>query len=78
MELNNREQNCAECEYTRMYDFANRIYYCDHVDRSDDMGKLGVDNLPKTSIEWCPLREKVDSQDYGKTLKLNTAFTETV
>ena len=58
MELNNKEQNCAECEYTRMYDFANRIYYCDHVDRSDDMGKLGVDNLPKTSPEWCPLRDK--------------------
>lgn len=58
MESNNKEQNCAECEYTRMYDFANRIYYCDHTDRSDDMGKLGVDNLSKTSPAWCPLRKK--------------------
>ena len=58
MELNNSEQNCAECEFMKMYAYSNRIYYCDHVDRSDDMGKLGVDNLPKTSIEWCPLRDK--------------------
>ena len=58
MELNNREQNCAECEFMRKYDYGNRIYYCDHTDRSDDMGKLGVDYLPKTNPEWCPLRKK--------------------
>lgn len=58
MELNDRAQNCAECEFMRIYDYGNRIYYCDHVDRSDDMGKLGVDHLPKTSPEWCPLRKK--------------------
>ncbi len=57
MKLNNRTQNCAECEFMRMYDYGNRIYYCDHVDRSDDMGKLGVDHLPKTNPVWCPLRE---------------------
>lgn len=74
----NRVPHCAECEYMKKYDYGKKIYYCDHTDRSDDMGKLGVDNLSKTSPAWCPLREKVDSQDYGKTLKLNTAFAETV
>ncbi len=53
-----RTQNCAECEYMKMYDYGNRIYYCDHADRIDDMGKLGVDDLPKTSPEWCPKRIK--------------------
>ncbi len=58
MELNNREQNCAECEFMKMYNYGNEIYYCDHVDRTDDMGKLGVNELPKKSPEWCPLKEK--------------------
>ena len=58
MELNNREQNCAECEFMKMYDYSKKIYYCDHVDRIDDMGKLGVGELPKRSPEWCPLKEK--------------------
>ena len=57
MKLKNRTQNCAECEVSRMYDYGNRIYYCDHEDRIDDMGKLSVDDLPKTSPEWCPLRK---------------------
>lgn len=57
MELNNRAQNCAECEFMRMYDYDNMIYYCDHVDRIDDMGKLGVEDLPEGNPEWCPLRE---------------------
>lgn len=55
--LKHKTQNCAECEYTRMYDFANKIYYCDHKARTDDIGKLSVDHLPKTSPVWCPLRE---------------------
>jgi len=54
----NKTQNCAECEYMKMYDYGNRIYYCDHEDRTDDMGKLGVGELPETSPEWCPLRDK--------------------
>ncbi|NBJ95688.1 hypothetical protein [Parablautia muri] len=58
MRLNNRAQNCTECEYMKKYDYGNRIYYCDHVDRTDDMGKLGVDHPPKISPIWCPLREK--------------------
>ena len=50
--------NCRECEFMKMYDYGNKIYYCDHVDRTDDMGKLGVDYPPKTSPVWCPLRDK--------------------
>ena len=58
MKLNNRTQNCVECEFMRMYDYGNKIYYCDHVERTVYMGKLGVGELPKTSPEWCPLRDK--------------------
>ena len=57
MKLNHRTQNCVECEFMRMYDYGNKIYYCDHVDRTDDMGKLGVAKLPEGSPVWCPLRE---------------------
>ena len=53
-----RTQNCAECEFMRMYDYGKRIYYCDHEDRIDDMGKLSVGELLKGSPEWCPLNEK--------------------
>lgn len=54
----NRTQNCAECEYLKMYDYGNMIYYCDNEDRIDEMGKLGVAYPPKTSPKWCPLRVK--------------------
>lgn len=30
--------NCDRCEYIRMYDYDKRVYYCDHSDRTDDMG----------------------------------------
>lgn len=52
----NRTQNCAECEFMKKYDYSKEIYYCDHTDRIDDMGKLGEENLPETSPVWCPLR----------------------
>ena len=48
----------TECQYMKTYDYGKRIYYCDHANRTDDMGKLGVDELPEGSHEWCPLREK--------------------
>lgn len=57
-----RTQNCAECEYMKMYDYGKRIYYCDHIDRIDDMGKLSVNELQEGIPEWCPLRKK-DSQN---------------
>lgn len=49
-------QNCAGCEYMKMYDYGQKIYYCDHADRIDDMGKLGIGDLPETSPDWCPLK----------------------
>ena len=68
MESNNRVPHCAECEFMRMYDITYKNYYCDHVDRMDDMGKLGVDHPPKTSPVWCPLREKI-SQNYENKIQ---------
>lgn len=38
--------------------YGKEIYYCDHTDRIDDMGKLGEENLPETSPVWCPVSEK--------------------
>lgn len=54
----NEKQNCAKCEFMKKYDYGKRIYYCDHVDRIDDMGKLGEENLPGRNPEWCPVKEK--------------------
>lgn len=54
----NGAKNCAECEFMRKYGYGKKIYYCDHSDRIDDMGKLSVSNLPEGSPEWCPLRDK--------------------
>ncbi len=54
----NKVSHCSECEYLKIYNCVYKNYYCDNEDRTDDMGKLGVDYLPKTSPEWCPLREK--------------------
>lgn len=56
----NRTQNCAGCEFMKMYDYGKKIYYCDHEGRIDDMGKLSAESLPWTSPVWCPLREKVN------------------
>ena len=53
-----RTQNCAECEYMKKFDYGKKIYYCEHEDRIDDMGKLSVNELPKRIPEWCPLRNK--------------------
>lgn len=50
--------NCSECEFMKAYDYGKKIFYCDHVDRIDDIGKLSVNELPKRIPEWCPLRNK--------------------
>ncbi len=55
---NDGTQNCDGCEFMMTYDYGKKIHYCDHVDRTDDMGKLGVGELPDGRPEWCPLREK--------------------
>lgn len=52
--------NCSECEFMRAYDYGNRIYYCDHEDRTDEIGKLSVGDVPGICPEWCPLRCKID------------------
>ena len=61
MELKNKDraQNCAECKFVRTYNYGKKIYYCDNEDRTDDIGKLGVNDLPEISPGWCPLREQV-------------------
>ena len=57
MKKNNKVKlNCEECEFVKMYNCGKKIYYCDHEDRIDDMGKLGIDRLPETSPDWCPLK----------------------
>ena len=57
MDRGSKVYNCAQCEYIRMYDYGKRIYYCDHEDRADDMGKIGEGDIPEVSPEWCPLRK---------------------
>ena len=53
-----RTQNCGECEFMRMYNYAYKNHYCDHEDRINEMGKLSLENLIESSPEWCPLREE--------------------
>lgn len=49
-------QSCAECEYLKPYNLGKKIYYCDHLNRTDDMGKLSEDHLPSVCPIWCPLK----------------------
>lgn len=53
-----RVPHCSECEFMKKYNCGNKIYYCDHADRTDDMGKLSMGDVPKTCPDWCPLRKK--------------------
>ena len=43
----NRRLCCKNCDYLECY-----------ANRTDDMGKLTIDNLHSESPEWCPLRER--------------------
>lgn len=54
----NKIQNCAECEFMKMYNYGKKIYYCNHENRKDDLGKLRVGHLPEINPEWCPVKEK--------------------
>lgn len=58
IEAINRHMTCDECEFAVQCNNGNEIYYCDHEDRTDDMGKLSIENLIEASPEWCPLREE--------------------
>lgn len=53
-----RMQNCTECEFMKKYNYEKEIYYCNHSDRIDDMGKLSVNELPEENPEWCPFRKE--------------------
>ena len=46
---------CKNCEYVKCYAINKRIYYCDHEDRTDFIGKLSEDVLPDVSPMWCPM-----------------------
>ena len=50
--LKQKEYGCDKCENMRIYDYTCKIYYCDHPDRIDDMGKLSTGELPKESPKW--------------------------
>ncbi len=52
--------SCSECKFMKEYDYGQKVYYCDHEDRTDEMGKLGTENLLTTSPMWCPMRENAD------------------
>lgn len=47
---------CSECEFLKVYDYIHKCYYCDHDNRTDDMGKLPEYKLNIEIPEWCPLR----------------------
>ena len=53
-----KKVSCSECEFMKEYDYGQKIYYCNHEDRTDEMGKLGVGDIPRVCPVWCPLREK--------------------
>ncbi|MDO4306687.1 MAG: hypothetical protein Q4C77_07620 [Eubacteriales bacterium] len=54
----NKKLCCENCDYLKCIAIVYQNYYCNHDDRTDDMGKLTDDNLRMDSPEWCPLREK--------------------
>ena len=49
---------CKDCEYVKCYAVNKKMYYCDNRNRTNLMGKLGEDNLPETSPEWCSLTDR--------------------
>ena len=53
MELKDRV-NCSRCEYLKVYDIVHKCHYCDNEERTDDMGKLDMNNLLEESPVWCP------------------------
>ncbi|HBV83986.1 MAG TPA: hypothetical protein DEB74_14595 [Lachnospiraceae bacterium] len=56
--MTDKMTNCNQCKYMKAYDYGNKVYYCDHENRTDDMGKLSVEKLPVVSPNWCPLRDR--------------------
>lgn len=54
----NKVPRCNECEFLNCIDLSYMNYYCDHEDRTDDMGKVGVDNLRPKQARYGVLREQ--------------------
>lgn len=52
-----RISDCNNCKYMKMYDYGRKIYCCDNEDRTDDIRKVGIEQSPEISPEWCPLRK---------------------
>ena len=48
--------NCVGCGYMKKYDYGKKMYYCDHLDRIDDMGKLGGELQLFPADRQCALR----------------------
>ena len=53
MKKNN--SSCNTCKYLKCYAILYQNYYCDHENRTDDMGKLSEQNLNVESPSWCPM-----------------------
>lgn len=49
---------CKECEYVKCIAVNKQMYFCDHKDRTDDMGKLTENNLVHIVPKWCPKRNE--------------------
>ena len=56
----NKVPHCNECEFLKCMDYMYKNYYCDHEDRENDMGYVGVDHPPVTSPVWCPKRGRLN------------------
>lgn len=54
LKMSNKVLSCDGCEFLKCFDYAYKNYYCDHEDRTNDLGRLGVDNPPEKSPKWCP------------------------
>lgn len=48
---------CKDCDYIQRIAINKQMYFCDHKDRTDDMGKLAENNLEHIVPEWCPLEK---------------------
>ena len=72
MDRESKIYNCDQCKYIKIYDYGKRLYYCDHVDRNDDMGKLGVGELPERSPKWCPLKCMGNRNQDSDLIKMKT------
>ena len=58
---------CKECKYVKCYAVSKRIYYCDHEDRKDLIGKLAEDVLPDVNPMWCPLTDRTPAAENNIT-----------